>query len=53
MVNMEDKNSFLGSIYNDFFGPGSLRQAHLPNEYIDIKELEEYEKIIYEFLQNV
>ena len=40
MVNMEDKNSFLGSIYNDFFGPGSLKnnQDKLDQELAAITE---------------
>lgn len=52
-------SSDAGFIYNVsginvcIFGPGSLKQAHLPNEYIDIEQLLEYEKVIYEFLQKV
>lgn len=49
-------SSDAGFIYNMLgikacvFGPGSLKQAHLPNEYIEIAQLENYEQIIYEFL---
>lgn len=32
------------------YGPGSLKQAHLPNEFIEIKQLKEYEEAIYNFL---
>ncbi|MCR5185966.1 MAG: ArgE/DapE family deacylase [Clostridia bacterium] len=34
------------------FGPGSLKQAHLPNEYIEIKELEEYVDVVYKYLKS-
>lgn len=50
-------SSDAGFIYNILeikscvFGPGSLKQAHLPNEYIEIEQLEKYERIIYNFLK--
>ena len=50
-------SSDAGFIYNMLnikscvFGPGSLKQAHLPNEFIEVKQLEEYENIIYKFIQ--
>ena len=61
-VSNEDESIFCASsdagfIYNILkikscvFGPGSLKQAHLPNEFIEIKQLEKYEKIIYQFLK--
>lgn len=50
-------SSDAGFIYNMLnikscvFGPGSLKQAHLPNEFIEIEQLKEYENTIYKFLQ--
>lgn len=40
----------IAKINSCVYGPGSLKQAHLPNEYIEIKELEEYADVIYNFL---
>ena len=42
----------MAHIKSCIFGPGSLKQAHLPNEYIEIEQLEEYSKIIYNFLKS-
>ena len=61
-VSKEDESIFCASsdagfIYNILkikscvFGPGSLKQAHLPNEFIEIEQLEKYEKVIYKFLK--
>lgn len=50
-------SSDAGFIYNMLnikscvFGPGSLKQAHLPNEFIEIEQLKKYENTIYNFLQ--
>lgn len=52
-------SSDAGFIYNMLniescvFGPGSLKQAHLPNEFIDIAQVIEYEENIYNFLKNL
>ena len=35
------------------FGPGSLKQAHVSNEYISIEEMEKYSNMIYEFLTSL
>lgn len=50
-------SSDAGFIYNMLnvnsciFGPGSLKQAHLPNEFVEIEQVERCERIIYEFLK--
>lgn len=41
----------MAKINSCVYGPGSLKQAHLPNEFVKIDELEEYEKNIYDFLK--
>lgn len=41
----------IANIKSCVYGPGSLKQAHLPNEYIDLRELENYTKAIYRFLK--
>lgn len=51
-------SSDAGFIYNMLninscvFGPGSLKQAHLPNEFVEIEQVERCEKILYEFLSS-
>ncbi len=43
----------IANIKSCVYGPGSLKQAHLPNEYIDIRELENYAETIYTFLKRI
>ena len=41
------------SIDSVIYGPGSLKQAHLSNEYVNIDEMKECKRVLYEFLINI
>ena len=63
-LSKEKKNIFkassdAGFIYNIagidcvIYGPGSLEQAHLSNEFVTITDLNKCTKVLYEFLVNI
>ena len=41
------------SIDSVVYGPGSLKQAHLSNEYVSIDEMKECKRVLYNFLVSV
>lgn len=41
------------SINSVVYGPGSLKQAHLSNEYVTSDDMKECKRVLYEFLINV
>ena len=41
------------SIPSVVYGPGSLKEAHLSNEYVSINDLKECKRVLYEFLISV